>query len=82
MGLSVIGLGASWLIPLVSVGTRYGGPLAIVAAVSIILSVVWVLVAARTCAPGDLCARRRFRLTIFGAALVSAALLAASYIYE
>jgi hypothetical protein len=82
MGLSAIGLGASWLMPIVSVGTAYGGPLAIIASVSILLSVGLVPQAAKTCAPGDPCARGGFRLTTYGVALISAALLLTSYIYE
>jgi mercuric ion transport protein len=82
MGLSAIGVGTSWLIPIVRLAEPHRQALTALALGSIVLSVVLVAVAARTCQPGDICARRGFRFTIYGMAVISAALLAVGYIYR
>jgi mercuric ion transport protein len=80
-GLAAIGIGSSWLVPLVRATDPLRTALWAVAALSIALSVAFVWHAARNCAPGELCARRGFRLSIYGAALLSLGLLAAGYFY-
>jgi mercuric ion transport protein len=81
IGLAAIGLGSAWLNPIVRAAKPHGTLLDIVAIVSIAASVGLVTVAARTCAPGDLCARRGFRFSICGVALISLILLVAGRIY-
>ena len=82
MGLAAIGLGSSWLVPLVMATDPYSTPLRVVALACIVLGVVPVIRAARTCAPGDLCARRGFRFSIYAVAVVNAVLLGLSFLYE
>ena len=81
MGFAALGIGSSGLTPLVSATQPYTFLLRIVAAVSIAAAVLLVTFAARTCSPAALCARRGFRFSIYGIALVSLGLLAASFIY-
>ena len=81
MGLAAIGLGSSWLVPLVMATEPHSTLLWGVALASIAFSVLLVALSARTCAPGDLCARRWFRFTIYGMAGLSVVLLIVGYIY-
>ena len=59
----------------------YGVLLTCVSTLALVGSVVLVVRAGATCAPGDLCARPAFRVTIVAAAIVGAILLVLSQVY-
>ena len=81
MCLAALGLGSSWLAPIATATEPYSSVLWAVALLSLPLSVLSVAVAARTCAPGGICARRGFRFTIYGLAAVSAVPLIVRYFF-
>lgn len=76
-----LGLGASWLSPVVSATLPYTELLTAFSAAALAGSVFLVVRAGRTCQPGDLCARPAFRWTVITAAAIGAVLLALSKIY-
>jgi mercuric ion transport protein len=77
-----LGLGFFWFAPLGSAAMPYDGPLTALAVAGLLLSVVFVVRASRTCAPGDLCSKPWFRRTIIGVALAGALLLVLSWIIK
>ena len=79
--LAALGLGATWLVPMVSATMPYTGLLTIFSVAALASSVFLVVRAGRTCQPGDLCARPVFRWTVIVVAAIGAVLLALSKIY-
>lgn len=79
--LAGAGLSAYWLVPVATFGTQFAAILTGIAIVSLAGAAFIVLLSARTCAPGDLCARPWFRVTIVITAIVGAALLVTSKLY-
>lgn len=76
-----VGLSVGWLLPIVSATQPYAEILTPLAALALMGSVIFVLRAKRTCAPGDLCARPWFRRGVIGLVLIGGILLVLSKIY-
>ena len=81
MLLGGAGLSPYWLAPAAEVGERLGDCLAVASVLALAGAVYVVIRAPKTCAPGALCARPWFRVTIIALAVVGAVLLALSKIY-
>ena len=81
MCLAALGLGSSWLVPVAKATEPHSGVFWAAALLSIPLSVLSVAVASRTCTPGGICARRGFRLTIYGLAALSLVPLIVRYFF-
>ena len=79
---AALGLGAFWFAPVGSAAMPYDGPLTALAVAGLLLSVVLVMRASSTCAPGDLCGRPLFRWGIICIALVGALFLVLSWFLE
>ena len=79
---AALGLGAFWFAPVGAAAMPYDGPLTALAVAGLLLSVIFVLRASRTCAPGDWCSRPWFRRSIIGVALAGALLLVLSWIFK
>lgn len=79
---AALGLGAFWFAPVGAAAMPYDGPLTALAVAGLLLSVVLVVRASKTCAPGDLCSRPWFRRSIIGVALAGTLLLVLSWILE
>lgn len=79
---ATLGLGAFWFAPVGSAAMPYDGPLTALAVAGLLLSVVFVARASRTCAPGDLCGRPLFRRGIIVVALLGALFLVLSWIFK
>ena len=79
--LAGIGLSPYWLIPVATVGTQFSTALTVLAVVSLAGAAFIVSRSAKTCAPGDLCARPWFRVSIIAAAIVGTGLLILSKLY-
>ena len=79
--LAGLGIGASWLMPVVFASQPYTTILTIFSALALVASVVLVWRAPKHCEPGSLCGRPLFRWTVTGAAVIGAILLALSKIY-
>ena len=73
--LAGIGLSPYWLIPVATVGTQFSTALTVLAVFSLAGATFIVLRSAKTCAPGDLCARLWFRVAIISAAMLGIGLL-------
>lgn len=79
--LAALGIGASWLVPVVSATTPYTELLTGFSLAALGGSVVLVVRAGRNCEPGDLCARPVLRWSVIVAAAIGAVLLVLSKIY-
>lgn len=79
--LTGAGLSAYWLVPVANFGLQFTTALTALAVVSLAGAAFIVLRSAKTCAPGDLCARPWFRAGIVIAAVFGAGLLIASKLY-
>jgi mercuric ion transport protein len=79
--LAAAGLGAGWLLPIVSASQPHTGTLTAVSAVALLGSVGLVARPPKACEPGSLCARPCFRWTVVAAAVLGAALLVLSKLY-
>ena len=79
--LAGVGIGADWLMPVVSASQPYATILTVFSALALVASVVIVWRAPKHCEPGSLCARPWFRWSVTGAAVIGAILLALSKIY-
>ena len=79
--LAALGIGASWLVPVVSASMPYTGLLTVLSVAALAGSVFLVVRAGQTCQPGDLCARPAFRWSVIVAAAIGAVLLVLSKIY-
>lgn len=79
--LAALGIGAAWLVPVVSATMPYTGLLTIFSVAALAGGVFLVLRAGQTCRPGDLCARPAFRWTVIVVAAIGAVLLILSKIY-
>lgn len=80
--LAALGIGASWLVPLVSATMPYTELLTAFSLAALLGSVFLVWRAGRTCQPGDLCARPLFRWSVIVAVAIGGALLVLSKIYD
>ena len=79
--LAALGIGASWLVPVVSATMPHTELLTAFSVAALAGSVFLVWRARRTCRPGDLCARPGFRWGVIAAALIGAVLVVLSKIY-
>ena len=79
--LAGVGFTSYWLSPFGAVGSHFRTPLTALAAVSLAGSAFIVLRSAKTCQPGDLCARPWFRASIIAAAAFGTVLLVVSKLY-
>lgn len=79
--LAALGIGSSWLVPVVSASMPFTGLLTAFSVAALAGSVFLVVRAGRTCQPGDLCARPGFRWSVIVAAAIGAVLLVLSKIY-
>ena len=79
--LASLGIGASWLAPLVSASQPHAEALTGVSAIALLGSVGVVARAPKHCEPSATCARPWFRWTVIAAALVGAVLLVLSKVY-
>ena len=79
--LASVGIGAGWLMPVVSASQPYTTILTVFSAFALVASVVIVWRAPKHCEPGSLCARSWFCWTVTGAAVVGAILLVLSKMY-
>jgi mercuric ion transport protein len=79
--LAGAGLSAYWLEPFATFGLQFTAALTVLALLSLAGAAFIVLRSAKTCAPGDLCARPWFRAVIALAAVCGTILLIASKLY-
>lgn len=79
--LAGAGLSPYWLAPVATVGSQFSTALTVLAVLSLAGSAFLVLRSIKTCAPGALCARPWFRVSIVGAAIVGTGLLILSKLY-
>lgn len=79
--LAGMGIGASWLVPVVSATMPHTALLTLFSVVALAGSVFLVVRAGRICQPGDLCARPAFRWSVIVTAAIGAVLLMLSKIY-
>jgi mercuric ion transport protein len=79
--LASIGLGAAWLVPIVSASQPHAEVLTGVSAVALLGGVGVVARAPKHCATNSTCARPWFRWTVIAAALAGAVLLVLSKVY-
>ena len=75
------GLGVYWLAPVAAFGERFSAILTAIAVLALLGGVATGLRAAKTCGPGDLCARPSFRVGIIVLACIGAVLFVLSKIY-
>ena len=76
-----VGLSPYWVAPAAALGERLGFCLVVLSVAALAAAVFIVLRAPKTCAPGSLCARPWFRVTIIVLALLGVALLVLAHIY-
>ena len=79
--LAGAGFTTLWLAPFGAAGSQFRAPLTVLAAVSLAGAAFIVSRSAKTCQPGDLCARPWFRAAIAAAAVFGAVLLIMSKLY-
>ena len=79
--LAAAGIGASWLIPIVSASQPHAEILTAFSLAALAASVIMVWRPPTSCRPNSLCSRRGFRWAISGLATVGAILLVLSKIY-
>ena len=79
--LAGAGLTSYWLAPFGEVGSQFRTALTVLAVVSLAGAAYLGLRSAKTCQPGDLCARPWFRAAIVSAAAFGTALLIVSKLY-
>jgi mercuric ion transport protein len=79
--LAGAGFTTYWLAPFGAAGSHFRTPLNILAVLFLAASAFIVLRSAKTCRPGDLCARPWFRRLILAAAAFGTALLILSKLY-
>jgi mercuric ion transport protein len=79
--LAGFGLTAYWLAPVAAWGEWLGDCLTVASLVGLAGAIFIVIRAPKTCAPGALCARPWFRVTILVSAAIGAILLVLSKVY-
>ena len=76
------GLSPYWLAPFGTVGVQFRFPHTVLAVACLAGAAFIVFKSAKTCEPGDLCARPWFRGSIIVAAVIGSGLLIASKLYD
>lgn len=79
--LAGAGFSTYWLAPVATLGLQYSTALTFFAVISLAGSAFIVFRTAKTCAPGELCARPWFRTSITAAVIVGTVLLISSKLY-
>lgn len=80
--LPAIGIGAAWLTPIAQATSPFEGVLPWIAGLALAASLFLLARAPRICAPGALCARPAFRLSLLVLTLLGAGLLIIWLVYR